>query len=388
MKSGTAILLINSLGTGGAEKAVTATAARLRALGRDVRLVCMERVSSGEELSGIQASECLSNLHASSSSFLKLAALPVLAVRLRKYIRRNGVSVVMSHLFRANFVNVLARLLPACRHRAILVNHTRLSRLRSEGARGWIDWILCRLLYHRADVVASASTGAARECARLLGLPTERSVTLYDAIDISTGARAGKAPVQARAMVAVGRLVPLKRFDDLIRAFREIAPEFPELELHLIGDGPARPSLERLADATGIGARIRFLGRLADPAPVVAGCSVFVSSSAVEGFGMAIVEALAAGVPVVAADCAYGPREILAPSTDPMELLTGDAEPEMAPFGLLYPVGSVPALKKALRQILCDPLLASSLARKGPQRAADFSVERSATAYERLLFPG
>lgn len=101
---------------------------------------------------------------------------------------------------------------------------------------------------------------------------------------------------------------------------------------------------------------------------------------------MAIVEALAAGVPVVASDCPYGPREILSSRTDPVDLLGQDSPIELAPFGLLYPVGNVRMLEKALRQVLSDEALREDLSRTGRTRAADFSIERSTSAYEKLLF--
>jgi glycosyltransferase involved in cell wall biosynthesis len=102
---------------------------------------------------------------------------------------------------------------------------------------------------------------------------------------------------------------------------------------------------------------------------------------------MAIVEALAVGVPVIASDCAYGPREILSPASDPLRLLEPEANFEMAPYGILYPVGSIDALEKALRKVLGDSDLRAELSRKGTSRAADFSVERAADAYQRLLYP-
>jgi glycosyltransferase involved in cell wall biosynthesis len=60
---------------------------------------------------------------------------------------------------------------------------------------------------------------------------------------------------------------------------------------------------------------------------------------------------------------------------------------ELAPYGILYPVGSVRALEDALRALLSDGVLSADLSRKGPLRAADFAIEESAAAYERLLFP-
>ena len=361
-------------------------AVRLRATGHDVRILCLERPDSQPTLPANIPVTCLSNLHESSSAILKLIALPFLAFRLSSSLSRFGACSVMSHLFRANFVNVLARVLAGSRHRAILVNHTRISRLRNEGLQGRINWTLCRLLYPRADFVASVSTGASAECARLLGLPPEKTITLYDPIESPVHAAPATKEGLPRAIIAIGRLVALKRFDDLVDAFSGIADEMPGLRLKIIGDGPERRRLQKHAAASGFADRIHFLGELSEPGKELAESSVFVSTSAVEGFGMAIVEALFAGVPVVAADCAYGPREILSPSTDSTRLLEKGADMELAEYGILYPVGSVRALQKALKCVLNDGAQRKEMSRKGPVRAADFSIERSTAAYERLLF--
>jgi N-acetylgalactosamine-N,N'-diacetylbacillosaminyl-diphospho-undecaprenol 4-alpha-N-acetylgalactosaminyltransferase len=323
----------------------------------------------------------------SAGPLLKLAALPSLAFRLSSYLGRQEVNVVVSHLFRANFVSVLARILARARHRAILVNHTRISRLKGEGIQGRINWMLCRLLYPKADLVASVSTGAAVECADLFGLSRDRCITLYDPIDTEAARAASAGADSAEVIVCAGRLVPLKRVGDLIQAFSRITSDFPRLNLRIIGDGPDKARLERCAAESGAVARITFFGRVADPFKAMAGCTAFVFSSETEGFGMAIVEALALGIPVIAADCAYGPREILAPESDQTRFLETGSEMEMAAFGLLYPVGSVDAMEKALRKVLADATLRSDLARKGLGRAADFSAERSVAAYDSLLFP-
>ena len=384
MKSGSAVFLINSLGTGGAERAVVLLGASLRRAGHEIRILCLERPALDAIPAGLDVTY-LSRLRSSLGPVLKLLLLPFLAFRLAAFLRRERIRVVISHLFRANFVNVLAKRLARSRHKAILVNHTRVSRLRDEGLQGWINWKLCRMLYPRADLVASVSAGAAAECAGMLGLQPERSIILNDPIDTAAWETAAKRAQPSQAIAAVGRLVGLKRFADLIDAFARLAEDFPRLELRLVGDGPERSDLENRAARTAVLNRIRFLGRMADPAAAVAGCLAFVSASETEGFGMAIVEALAAGVPVVASDCAYGPREILAPETDSMRLLDHNADLEIATFGILYPVGSVNSLEKALRRLIQDTALREKLSRLGLQRAAAFSVEHSTAAYERLF---
>jgi N-acetylgalactosamine-N,N'-diacetylbacillosaminyl-diphospho-undecaprenol 4-alpha-N-acetylgalactosaminyltransferase len=387
MSSFPAIFLINSLGIGGAERAVMTLTSELCELGRDMRLLCLERAPVDEALVPRVSPQLLSRMSSTAPALLKLAALPFLAVRLCRYISRENAGVVASHLFRANFVNVLAKVLASVRHRCIVVNHTRLSRLQHEGFQGRINWMLCKWLYPRADLVANVSAGAATESAGLLGLPPERSIVLHDPIDTRVAAFSTREREPGRMIVGVGRLIRLKRYQDLIDAFGAIAGDYSDLELRLVGDGPCRKELERRAFESGIGSRVKFTGKLADPFFVLAGSTAFVSTSETEGFGMAIVEALAAAVPVVASDCAYGPREILSPSSDCRQLLQPGADIELAQFGILYPVGSVSALEKALRALLGNDALRADLSRKGPVRATDFAVHKSAAAYERVLFP-
>ncbi|MGO8693353.1 MAG: glycosyltransferase [Rectinemataceae bacterium] len=396
--SGPAVLLVNSMGTGGAERAVAAVAACLRGRGRDLRVLCLERAAPGSAIELDPPAVELSSLGSGGSAALKLAALPFLARTLAAYLLKVGAGTVMSHLFRANFVNVMARDLGGGAHRAaqsatyraILVNHTRVSRLAGEGLSGRVNAALTRRLYPRADLVASVSRASAAECAAFVRIPEARSIVLYNPVDCAAAVAAVAAAAQSRprpAVVALGRLVALKRFGDLVEAFARLAPDYPELELDIVGEGPERSRLEAQAAASGAAGRIRFPGRVADPFPALAGARVFVSASEVEGFGIAIVEALAAGLPVVASDCAYGPREILAPRSDPTCLLERAQGYETADYGLLYPVGSVESLEAALRRVLDDASLASALAAGGPSRAADFDIERAADAYEALLYP-
>jgi glycosyltransferase involved in cell wall biosynthesis len=211
---------------------------------------------------------------------------------------------------------------------------------------------------------------------------------LHDPIFTDAAARAAKKAKQSEAVVGIGRLVGVKRYQDLINAFACIVPDFPSLELRLVGDGPCRKDLEKQAADSGVGDRIKFLGMLSDPFPALAGCRAFVSTSGTEGFGMAIVEALASGVPVIAADCPFGPREILNPGSKHDHFLDTRDEMELSPYGILYPVGSVGKLEKALRTLLSNRTLSANYSRKGSFRAADFSIEKSAAEYESLLYPG
>lgn len=109
-------------------------------------------------------------------------------------------------------------------------------------------------------------------------------------------------------LLNVARLVPQKGHRRLLEAYALAVPEEP---LVIIGDGPLRPALEKLARTLGIGDRVRFLGQKHNPYPWMHQARLFVLSSEYEGFGLVLLEALVCGTPVVAVDCPGGIRDVL-----------------------------------------------------------------------------
>jgi glycosyltransferase involved in cell wall biosynthesis len=135
-------------------------------------------------------------------------------------------------------------------------------------------------------------------------------------------------------VVTVGRLVPQKRHDLLIRAVAHLG-DIPA-RLTIVGRGPMEAELRSLALALGIAHRVRFAGFCRQPWDLLAAADVFALASDFEGFGNVIVEALAAGLPVVATDAPYGPRFILR-----------DGQ-----FGRLVQPGDAVALAQGIRETL------------------------------------
>jgi glycosyltransferase involved in cell wall biosynthesis len=168
--------------------------------------------------------------------------------------------------------------------------------------------------------------------------------------------------------VAAGRLVPQKGFDLLIRAFAVAAAARP-LSLVILGDGPERTALVELTRECGVEQRVLFPGFVGNPWSYFARSAAFVCSSRWEGFGNVIIEAMACGVPVVATDCDFGPREVIRQSQS----------------GLLVPVEDVDSLSRSIASVLDDRDLARQLAEGARRRAQDFDVANMTRAYERLF---
>lgn len=164
----------------------------------------------------------------------------------------------------------------------------------------------------------------------------------------------------AGRVVGLGRLAPGKRLDHAIRAFARVADDVPDARLELWGEGPQRGDLEGLVAEYGLGARVTLPGLTSSPGTVLDRAAVYLTTSAFEGQGLAMAEALAHGTPVVAYDIRYGPRDMLA---------TGG--------GILVPDGDEDALAAALTRVLTDAALRERLSAQARDAAAALSPERA-----------
>lgn len=123
----------------------------------------------------------------------------------------------------------------------------------------------------------------------------------------------GGADPAAKVAVAVGRLSYEKGYDLLLDAWAKAVAGRPEWTLRVYGDGPERERLEQQAQTLGVAGSVRFLGPTNEVPRAMSDGSVLVSASRAEGFPMTLLEAMACGLPCVAADCAPGVRELIRP---------------------------------------------------------------------------
>ncbi|WP_258177325.1 glycosyltransferase [Streptomyces solincola] len=238
-----------------------------------------------------------------------LAALP----RLVRLIRRGRYDVVHTHLYRACVYGRLAARLAGVR--AVVATEHSLGEVQIEGRPLTAG---ARALYLASERLGAATVAVSPSVARRLadwGVRPSRIRAVPNGIDAGRFAfdpaaraaereRLGLAP-DAYVVGGVGRLVPGKRFDALVRAFAEVADRLPRAGLLLVGDGPERDRLRALAAACGVADRTVWTGAAgADRLPgLLAAMDLFVSPSADEAFGLAVVEALAAGLPVRHVTC-------------------------------------------------------------------------------------
>lgn len=215
----------------------------------------------------------------------------------------------------------------------------------------------------RSDLVLGVSRFMLDDLARH-GFPHDRlrlSPNGVDAAALQKQADPAVAP-DADLLVAAGRLVGLKGYDVLLRALRHLPPPVHAL---ICGEGPARPALAALARRLGVAARVDLPGWVPEPEKLarLRGCLAFVHPARFEAFGLAPLEAMAMGSPVVATRVGGLPE------------LVGDA-------GVLVRPDDPRALAQAIRELRDDPRRHRALANAGRARAAAYSWDEAAARLE------
>jgi teichuronic acid biosynthesis glycosyltransferase TuaC len=208
-----------------------------------------------------------------------------------------------------------------------------------------------------ARLVLANSAGTARRC-------TDRGARKVRVLHLGTDLPPRPAvPPATPTIVSVGNLIARKRHGDLIEAVARLTPRHPQLRCVIAGDGPERERLIALAQARGVADRIRLLGAVAPAAAVQVARSgtLFVLPSVAEAFGVAYIEAMAAGVPAIGSRGEDGPEEIAA---------SGGGIELVAP-------GDPAALAEAIDALLSDPVRREALGRRGRETVAtSFTWER------------
>jgi glycosyltransferase involved in cell wall biosynthesis len=235
------------------------------------------------------------------------------------------------------------------------------------GSLGRIGAGIERLCARLAPVHLCISPTTANRLHELLGVPRHRIHVIPRGFQAPRDFKPTQAKNPHKAVVA-GRLLDYKRVDLLVRAWPLVLKELPDARLHVIGDGPERAGLERLAAAEGVAAAVRFLGEVPNWEQVldeIASAGLLLQPSVREGQSMVVLEAMGLGTAVLAAD---GP-----------ETAVGDfvGQGEDAP-GLLLPVDAGPDVwARNIAQLLGDPGRLDRLARGGRRKLADLDWRHS-----------
>ncbi len=203
-----------------------------------------------------------------------------------------------------------------------------------------------------------------------VGVPTEVLYNVNDServCELSKLPPAETLPEDRFKLIAVGKLIPVKGFDRLLRVFNRLHEEGYPLQLLLLGEGPEKGSLTAYVDEHGLGNTVSFLGYQTNPYSYLAAADLFVCSSFSEGYSTAATEALIVGTPVCTTDVS-GMQEML-----------GDSE-----YGLIVD-NSEQALYDGIRKLLDDPKLLAHYREAAGLRGKCFNTENTVKAVENLL---
>jgi glycosyltransferase involved in cell wall biosynthesis len=298
------LYVITGLGVGGAETQLLAVAQKM-ADKHEVRICFL----TGEREVGIGCSglkiESLNLKKTYLDFFEGISKLRALVVQFEP-------DIVHSHMVHANILARLVRLTTKM-PRLICSAHST-----NEG--GWLRMLAYRVTDPLATVTTNVSKEAALSFEQKSAVPKGKMVVVANGIDtlrfkpdhdLRSSIRHGAAvkPLQ-RIILAVGRLVPVKDYPSLISAFAILSKDDENLQLWIVGEGSEALALRKLVVDLRLVNRVSFLGARADIAALYNAADLFVLSSAWEGFGLVVAEAMATERVVVATDCG-GVREVL-----------------------------------------------------------------------------
>ena len=259
----------------------------------------------------------------------------------------------------------------------------------AEGLYGAIHKTLIRWLYRMTDCVITISHGLAEDLITNFGIRRESIRIIHNPIDLRKAQSLAQAGVEhpwfqesLPVIINVGRLERQKNQGDLLKAFATAKRETP-CRLVIVGDGSLKAYLMDLTKKLNIVEDVLFLGFQDNPFKYVARSSLFVFPSLYEGFGNVILEAMAVGCPVVSYDCVAGPRELLAPDTDPVQQAHSQ---ENEQYGVLVPVGDISGLSKTIVSLLDNLQLRKKYSELGRKRALEFKIDGTVQRYLDVMF--
>lgn len=310
------LFLITGLGVGGAERQVTDLATSLKKDGHDITICYLK----GEALIRPMQDE----ITLIKADFDKSPALGFL--KLISIIKKIKPDVVHSHMIHANILTRLARIFTKI---PLLV-----STAHSKNEGGWLRMRAYQFTDFLTDITTNVSHEATEEFIRLKSTPRNKIITIYNGIDTKKFSPNINVREEYRNLLnisdeklflAVGRLVDAKDYPNMLHSIKEVYKKEKNIKLFIVGDGPLRKDLEIMTDSLGIKKIVHFLGIRKDVENLMNAADYFLLSSAWEGFGLVVAEAMATEKIVIATDSGgvaevVGDKGFIVPPSDSIAL--------------------------------------------------------------------
>lgn len=356
--------VVHALDPGGAQRLVIEMIRGMQGRRIDSFVCCLDRV--GEWAAEVQSLGVPVTTLARKPGFH-----PVLGRRIAELARANRIDVLHCHQYSPFVYGSFARLLDP-RLRLVFTEHGRLADARISWRRKMANRLLRRIPVRTVAVCEDLKAGMVQE-----GFGSQDIEVVYN------GIRLGPRPSlemrrQARSSLGlehdalvigtVARLDAVKDIPTLLQAHDALFRRFPQLQLLILGDGPAQASLQEQAASMGHNHSVRFLGHRSDVRELLPAFDIYVNSSSYEGVSLSIVEAMAAELPVVATRVGGNPEVVLDGRT-----------------GLLVPKQENSILAEKIGSLLEDREMSRRFGEAGRRRAEEaFDLDRMIDFYLRI----
>lgn len=356
--------IINKLGSGGAEKLIEESLPLMKNIeGIDINVLLL---TDENNVFDQTLKECEINVDIIPH---KKLYSPKNIFYIRKYIIKGKYDIVHVHLFPAFYwVSLAAKLIFKNKPKFVYTEHNTHNRRREKGYLKPVE----KFIYNSYDKIISISQQTEDNLIRWLKpKDSKKFIVIENGVDIEKFINAkpyNKSEIDSeftndvKLICMVGRFSEQKDQATLIKAMKQIPDN---VHLLLIGEGPLKEKNEDLAKEIGIKDRVHFLGFRNDIPRILKTIDIFVLSSNWEGFGLAAVEGMAAGKPVIASDVP-GLRDIVKGS------------------GLLFPVGNSDELARKINELVCEKSKYGEISKKCQERAKNYSLERMVEQYIKL----
>lgn len=341
--------VINSLAVAGAEMLLVEVVRRLKQRGVTSDVYTLKRVGSPLEQTLVDEGVRLYGLSARS------VYSPGHVLPLVRHLHQKRYEVIHVHLYPAQLWLAVAAVVSRTRTPLVTTEHNTYNRRRK-----WYFWPIDRWMYGQYHRVICISEATRDSLNKWMPAMTKRLDVVWNGISLerfqsAKGYRKEEViGVDAPLVLSVGRLERQKDMQTLVRAVAELKG----VHLAITGEGPERADLQALIDREGMRGRVHLLGRRLDIPQLLKTADVYAQSSLWEGFGIAAVEAMASGLPVVAS-CVPGLADVV-----------GDA-------GVLVEPANPKAFAEQIRRVITDTKLRRVLSERASHRAQLFSIDRT-----------
>lgn len=312
------------------------------------------------------------------SKLTKFLRLPIIAFKLAKIIKKNKFNRIVSFLTRANYINILSNIF--INHKVIINERAMPSLQYNNGINGKINRFLIKILYPKSSFCLTNSYG------NMIDLKDNFNIKklsfVHNPFNIKMIEEMSKEKIKIDkkrfTFITIGRLDKGKNHMLMLEALKYI-----NADLLIIGNGELKNELNLYIKNNNLEDKVYLLGKKENPFCFLSIADSFIFTSNHEGFPNVLVEALVCGLPIISTDCLSGPREILAPSSDPNFQLTNDIE--LAEYGILTPIKNTNKLVESMNLIINNKILRKEYQEKAKQRANDFRIEKIINEYKSII---